>query len=232
VWQQVWPSVKRWIVEIFQASIRLSYFPSLWKAAKIVVLPKGGRDLSLPKSYCPISLLATLGKALEAVVANRVSVLVEKHGLLLLNYFGARRRRSCEHALNILVEKIFDAWREGKVLSLISFDVKGAYNGVDRNVLLWRLRERRIPEILVRWIDSSCSVRRASIVVNAYESEEMGIDHAGLPQGSLLSPILFLFVNAMLVDTPITKKRGAIAFVDDYTRWTVGSSAEANMAVL
>jgi hypothetical protein len=99
-------------------------------------------------------------------------------------------------------------------------------------VLLRRLQERQIPEILVRWIDSFCSERRASIVVNAYESEEMGIDHAGLPQGSPLSPILFLFMNATLIDTPITKKRGAIAFVDDYTRWTVGSSAEANTAVL
>jgi hypothetical protein len=232
VWQRVWLAVRHWVVEIFQASLRLSYFPNPWKVARIVVLPKGGRDPSLPKSYRPISLLATLGKALEAVVANRISALVEKHQLLPSNHFGARRRRSCEQALNILVEKVFDAWRDGKVLSLVSFDVKGAYNGVDRNVLLRRLRERRIPEVLVRWIDSFCSGRRASIVVNSYESEEMGIDHAGLPQGSPLSPILFLFFNASLVDTPITKRKGAIAFVDDYTRWTVGLSAEANTAVL
>jgi len=67
VWQQVWPTVKHWIVEIFQASLRLSYLPRAWKVAKIVVIPKGGRDPSLPKSYRPISLLTTLGKVLEAV---------------------------------------------------------------------------------------------------------------------------------------------------------------------
>ncbi|KAJ5117672.1 hypothetical protein N7448_011304 [Penicillium atrosanguineum] len=232
VWQQIWPTVKHWVIEIFQASLRLSYFPSAWKAAKIVVIPKGGRDPSLPKSYRPISLLATLGKVLEAVVANRISALVEKHQLLPPNHFGARRRRSCEQALNILIEKIYDAWREGKVLSLVSFDVTGAYNGVDRTVLLRRLRERRIPDVLVRWVDSFCSSRRASIVVNMYQSEEMAIEHAGLPQGSPLSPILFLFLNANLMDVPITRRKGAIAFVDDYTRWTVGPSAEANTSVL
>ena len=114
----------------------------------------------------------------------------------------------------------------------MSFDVKGAYNGVDRSVLLRRLRERRIPEVLIRWVDSFCSSQRASIVVNRYQSEEMAIVHAGLPQGSPLSPILFLFLNANLVDVPITRRKGAIAFVDDYTRWTVGSSAEANTTIL
>lgn len=196
------------------------------------MIPKGGRDPSLPKSYRPISLLGTLGKVLEAVVANRISALVEKHQLLPPNHFRARRRRSCEQALNILIEKIHAAWREGKVLSLVSFDVKGAYNGVDRGVLLRRLRERRIPEVLIRWVDSFCSSRRASIIVNMYQSEEMAIEHAGLPQGSPLSPILFLFLNANLVDVTITRRKGAIAFVDDYTRWTVGSSAEANTTIL
>ena len=88
VWQQVWPAVKHWVVEIFQASLRLSYFPNIWKVAKIVVFPKGGRDPSLPKSYRPISL-ATPGKALEAVVANRISAPIERHQLLPSNHSGA-----------------------------------------------------------------------------------------------------------------------------------------------
>ena len=99
MWPQIWPTVKQWVVESIP-----------WKAAKIVVLPKGGRGPSLPKSYRPISL-ATLGKALEAVVANRTSALVEKRQILPTNHFGARRRRSCEQALNIIVEKLHDAAR-------------------------------------------------------------------------------------------------------------------------
>jgi hypothetical protein len=65
-----------------------------------------------------------------------------------------------------------------------------------------------------------------------HQSEEADIRHAGLPQGSPLSPILFLFLNGGLVNVPIAKKKGAIAFVNDYTRWTVGPSAEANMTTL
>jgi hypothetical protein len=65
-----------------------------------------------------------------------------------------------------------------------------------------------------------------------YQSEEVDIRCAGLPQGSPLSPILFLFFNVKLVDIPIMRKEDAIAFVDDYTRWTVGLSAEANTITL
>ena len=61
----------------------------------------------------------------------------------------------------------------------------------------------------------------------------MGIHHdASLPQVSSLSPILFLFLNANLVNVLITRRKKAIAFADDYTRWTVGSSAEANSDTL
>ncbi|KAI2886808.1 hypothetical protein CBS63078_10859 [Aspergillus niger] len=199
-----------------------------WRIAKIITLLKAGMDPSLPNSYRPISLLSTLGKALEAVIAERLSDVVDRFGLLPTNHFGARKRRSCEQALNILVEKIHLAWRKNMVLSLVSFDVKGAYNGVAREVLLRRLRERRIPETLVRWIEAFCQNRRATIVVNSHCSEEREITDAGLPQGSPLSPILFLFMNANLVDTPITDREGAVAFVDDYSAWVVGPSAEAN----
>lgn len=64
--------------------------------------------------------------------------------------------------------------------------------------------------------------------MNMYQSEVMAIEHTGLPQSSPLSSILFLFLNANLVDVSITRRQGAIAFVDDYTRWTVSPPAEAN----
>src|SRR3954470_21028774 len=95
-----------------------------------------------------------------------------------------------------LTQKIFDAWRERKVFSLITFDVKGAYNGVAKDVLLHRLRERRIPESWVKWIEAFCSDRRATIIVNGKASRQTELLQAGLPQGSPLSPILFLFFNA------------------------------------
>lgn len=65
-----------------------------------------------------------------------------------VNRFGARRQRSYEQAINILVEKVYAAWRKEEVLSLVIFDVQGAFNGINKNVLRRRLKERRIPEEL------------------------------------------------------------------------------------
>jgi hypothetical protein len=61
--------------------------------------------------------------------------MVEKYSLLPDNHFGTRPRRSAEQALNVLVKKIYQVWRRGKILSLVSFDVKGAFNGVHTRVL-------------------------------------------------------------------------------------------------
>jgi hypothetical protein len=173
-------------------------------------------------------LLSTLGKALESVVAERISYMVETFGLLPANHFGARKKRSTEQALMLLQESIYKAWRSKKVLSLISFDVKGAYNGVYKDRLLQRLTARGIPAELVRWIDAFCSDRTAAILVNGHISDQQRLPQAGLPQGSPLSPILFLFFNADLVQRRIDGNGGSMAFVDDYTGWVVGPTAEAN----
>ena len=229
VWRQLWPVVKDRVFALFEASLRDGVVPRQWKSAKIVPLKKPDKgDYTVAKSWRPISLLSTLGKILEAVVAERISYAVETYGLLPANHFGARKRRSAEQALLLLQEQVYKAWRNHKVLSLISFDVKGAYNGVCKDRLLDRMKARGIPASLVRWVDGFCSGRTASVVVNGYTSEQRELPQAGLPQGSPLSPILFLFFNADLVQRRIKAQSGSIAFVDDYSAWVTGPTAEAN----
>ena len=77
-----------------------------------------------------ISLLSTLGKAMEATIAERKSCMVEAHGIVPANHFGAPRRWSAKQALLLLQEQIYNTWRVRKMLSLVSLVVKGAYNGV------------------------------------------------------------------------------------------------------
>ena len=229
VWKQMWPAVKDWIVHIFKASMQEGMLPHQWRSAKIIPFKKPGKpDYTIAKAYRPISLLSTLGKAMEALVAERISYMIEEEGLLPTNHFGARKQRSTEHALTILQEHIYKAWRSRKVLSLVSFDLKGAYNGVHKERLLQRLAARRIPQDWIRWVNAFCSDRTAEIVVNGQTSKREKLQQAGLPQGSPLSPVLFLFYNADLVQQKITTKGGAVAFVDDYTAWVTGTSAALN----
>ena len=95
--------------------------------------------------------------------------------------------------------------------------MRGVFSGVAIKVLIRRLREARLPEALVRVIQDFCSNRKATVVVNGSTTNLTDLQHAGLPQGSPLSSILFLFFNASLVKIPIYKCKGSIAFVDDYS---------------
>ncbi|KAF5265373.1 hypothetical protein FOXYS1_3819 [Fusarium oxysporum] len=229
VWKQLWPVVGDRVLHLFRTSLRDGELPVQWRSAKIIPLKKPGKDdYKVAKAWRPISLLSTLGKILEAVIADRISYAVETFGLLPTNHFGGRKQRSAEQALLLLQEHIYKAWRNRKVLSLISFDEKGAYNGVFKDRLLQRLEARGIPKGLVKWIDAFCSNRSATIVVNGYTSERRDLPQAGLPQGSPLSPVLFHFFNTDLVQRKINAKGRSIAFIDDYSAWVTSPTAEAN----
>ena len=90
-------------------------------------------------------MLLTISKGLEAVIAARLSYLAEEHSLFPKNHFGARPKRSAEQALNVLVERIYKAWRGKRILSLVSFDVQGAFNSMHSSILYRRLVQRRVP---------------------------------------------------------------------------------------
>jgi hypothetical protein len=99
VWKQLWKYIGKMITNIFTASIELSYYPNQWKRARIVIIRKDGKpDYSDPEVYRPISLLNTLGKLLEAVMAKRLSYYAETYRLLPNTQFGGRPGGNTEQA--------------------------------------------------------------------------------------------------------------------------------------
>lgn len=143
----MWPVLSSVVLRLYQASLDFKHVPQRWRTANVVVLRKPNKpDYSKPKAYRPISLLETISKGIETGLARRLSYLADTYRLLPKNHFGGRPKRSAEQTLNLLVKKIHEAWRAYNILSLVSFDEQGAFNGVHPPVLAERLREKRIPE--------------------------------------------------------------------------------------
>lgn len=183
MWRQVWSAAKVNGRQLFQTSLDTGTLPRQWRIAKIVPLKKPSKDdYTRAKAWRPISLLSTLGKLLKAVIAERTSFAVETPGLLPTNRLGAREK-SAEQALLFRPWTHFHGVAEREVVSLFSFDVKGAYNAVCRNRLLQRLAARGTPLCLVKWVDALCSRSSATIEMNGREPELSELGQAGLPQG-------------------------------------------------
>lgn len=110
--------------------------------AKIIPFKKPGKaDLTKRSAFRPISLLSTLSKAVEAVVAERIAYLAEKFKLLSSNHYGALKQKSTIDALLTVQKKIYQAWRDKKILLLVNFDFQGAFNSVPADILTCCLQE-------------------------------------------------------------------------------------------
>ena len=221
------------LTSLFNACITYGYCPNHFKVAETVSLRKPGKeDYTEAKSYRPVALLSTLGKILEKIIARRLSELVERFSLLPATHMGGRKGVSTDHALHWLLEKI-NVEQKGKaerrVVSILSLDVSGAFDNVSHPRLLHNLRKRRIDPLLVQWVASFLKDRQTTIRLPEGTSELMDVE-TGIPQGSPLSPILYLFFNADLIEACHSEEHSTAAagWIDDANIITWGSSTEDN----
>ena len=177
-------------------------------------------------AYRPIALENTLGKLIESVIAELLSHVMEKHQLILAQHYGGRPGRTGEEAMIMLMEKIMHAWKEREVYSTVFMDVEGAFNNIHHERLLHNMKKRKVPDFIVRWTESFLKERGTRVRFNGVESERI-CTNAGVPQGSPISPILYLFYNADLLDIPGTRG-SSLGFIDDIAYGVQGESDEEN----
>jgi exonuclease III len=149
--------IKPHLTAIYNQCLNLGYCPQHFRESTTVVLKKQGKDnYTIPASYRPIGLLNTIGKIMDAIMADRLSYVAETHYLLPSTHMGGRKLRSTEHAIHHIIDKIYEAWNRGRgqVASLLLLGVSGAFDNVSHKRLLHNLRKRRIDEKTVRWIAS------------------------------------------------------------------------------
>lgn len=206
------------LAAITQASFDLEYFPKRFRSAGVVVLKKPGKTLTQQQTaggWRPISLLSAVGKLIEGVIGSRIADAAESQRLLPEGQTGNRKGRSTELAIRLVTEAVRTAWSYGAVASLLQLDIKGAFDTVNHTRLLDTLRKQGFPMWVVRWTNSYLEARSARLMFDGEASEPIQI-RAGVPQGSPLSPILFLLYIASLYEA--LEKHGnltIIGFADD-----------------
>jgi hypothetical protein len=206
------------LAAITQASFDLEYFPKRFRSAGVVVLKKPGKTLTQQQTaggWRPISLLSAVGKLIEGVIGSRITDAAESQGLLPEGQTGNRKGRSTELAIRLVTEAVRTAWSEGAVASLLQLDIKGAFDTVNHTRLLDTLRNQGFPMWVVQWARSYLEGRSARLMFDGEASAPIQI-RAGVPQGSPLSPILFLLYIASLYEA--LEKHGnltVIGFADD-----------------
>jgi len=219
---QDWDSQR--IINIVKASFRLEIHPQVWKEAKGVVILKPNKpDYRVAKAYRVITLLNCLGKVVEKVVANAIAEECERRRLLHDGQFGCRKRRSAIDAVGRLMKRVEEAWGRGNTAAVLLMDVKGAFPHVAKGNLRRRMEEMGFEADLVRWVESFMEERKVIMSMDGKEGDSMDVE-MGVPQGSPVSPVLFVIYLSGLFGQVEKKEEECgsegISFVDDVA-WVV-----------
>jgi len=213
----LWRWAEERVVSLVRGCIRIGYHPCTWKTAKGILLRKQGKPTyTAAKAYRVISLLSCLGKVVEKAVATWITNFCEKEDTFHRGQFGCRRGRGTSDAVAQLVVKVEKAWSTKRTALALLLDVKGAFDRVDKTQLLRRMTQVGIAGNIVRWVASFLSNRRAMLVIDGRTGETRDIQ-AGLPQGSPVSPVLFILSVSALFQWLEDRHSAlqAISFVDD-----------------
>jgi Reverse transcriptase (RNA-dependent DNA polymerase) len=198
-----------YINHILNCCLRLEYFPSAWKEAAVILLPKPGKDPKSPQNYRPISLLSNLGKIYERLLLTRLKIALI--GKIRPEQYGFRPQHSTTLQLtNVIGEFISNANKRHKTAATL-LDIKKAFDKVWHNGLTYKLLAMEVPHQLVNILRSFLISRTFYVKIDNAISNTRQIE-AGVPQGSCLSPHLFaVYIN----DIPMHPNAKIALFADD-----------------
>src|SRR5690606_653438 len=204
-------AMPHWFNDLYRNILDQGYHPLCCKEATGAIIPKPNKpDYKVVKAYRIVALLNCLGKIAEKLVACRLSTLCETYQLLHKDQIGGRKQRSAVDAILALVSDVENNWNKKLVTSALFLDVKGAFDNVSRVRLLQTMRQMRIPTPLVHWVEHFMTERSIQLAFDGQREGMVPVD-TGIPQGSPVSPILFLIYLKPLFDV-LEKKHPTLQF--------------------
>ena len=207
------------LVHLLNLSITQGYFPPKLKIAKVVPLFKSGNS-ELLSNYRPVSILPCLSKIFEKIIYTRIMTFFEDKKLFSENQFGFRENRGTTLAILTLINKVVTGFNENKNTLGVFLDFRKAFDTVNHKILLKKLDKYGIRGNCLKLIESYLSNRQQFVQINEVNSSMQSI-HCGVPQGSILGPLLFLcYINDISL---ITKKTFIVLFADDSNVFVQGA---------
>ena len=208
------------LTEIFNSCIREGHFPDILKVAKVTPIHKKG-EVNDPSNYRPISILPAISKVFELLLKNQLVEFLENNNILNDNQHGFRAGRSTSSAISAFVDRVVGCFERGEYCSVMFLDLSKAFDCVSHELLVRKLYMYNVLPNSVKLITSYLSNRYQCVNYNKEESA-LGSLMSGVPQGSILGPVLFLlyindFSNALAAGD-------SLLYADDTTIFSGGSS--------
>ena len=205
------------LARLFASSIQLGYIPTAWKLATLRMLLKPDKPINLTTSYRPISLINSMMKLFERVIEQRLRSHLEDIGFINKHQSGFRGAKSTDDHLFRLSQSIMESFNRGEHVVAAFLDVEKAFDNVWHNGLRYKIFQLGLPTKMTHWLSDFLVGGLIQVNVNSFLSNQIN-PKAGVPQGSVLSPLLLLiYVNDP--PSPHHKQNSLSQFADDTAQW-------------